>query len=86
MKTEPRSSRDRQVDAADNRLVRVHRWMMRTGAQRDRLNHLISTARTLTNTLGDDPLAHVNQGYYCFHYCKPLAGKAGMHLRFTKGI
>ena len=32
----------------------------------DRLDHLVATARTLTDTLGDDPLAYVDQGYHRF--------------------
>ncbi|KQM89573.1 transposase [Sphingomonas sp. Leaf22] len=37
----------------------------------DRLDRLVATARTLTDTLGDDPLAHVDQGYHRFRRYAP---------------
>lgn len=37
----------------------------------DRLGRLVATARTLTDTLGDDPLAHVDQGYHRFRRYAP---------------
>ncbi len=41
------------------------------GAGWDRLDRLVATARTLTDTLGDDPLAHVDQGYHRFRRYAP---------------
>lgn len=35
------------------------------------LTRLVATARTLTDTLGDDPLAHVDQGYHRFRRYAP---------------
>jgi TnpA family transposase len=37
----------------------------------DHLTRLVATARTLTDTLGDDPLAHVDQGYHRFRRYAP---------------
>jgi TnpA family transposase len=37
----------------------------------DRLDRLVAMARTLTDTLGDDPLAHVDQGYHRFRRYAP---------------
>ena len=37
----------------------------------DRLDRLVATARSLTDTLGDDPLAHVDQGYHRFRRYAP---------------
>ncbi|MGC5799336.1 Tn3 family transposase [Sphingomonas sp. NFX23] len=37
----------------------------------DHLTRLVATARTLTDTLGDEPLAHVDQGYHRFRRYAP---------------
>ncbi|WP_062346080.1 Tn3 family transposase [Novosphingobium sp. CCH12-A3] len=37
----------------------------------DHLSRLVATARILTDTLGDDPLAHVDQGYHRFRRYAP---------------
>ena len=37
----------------------------------DHLTRLVATARVLTDTLGDDPLAHVDQGYHRFRRYAP---------------
>lgn len=37
----------------------------------DYLTRLVATARTLTDTLGDDPLVHVDQGYHRFRRYAP---------------
>ena len=37
----------------------------------EHLTRLVATARTLTETLGDDPLAHVDQGYHRFRRYAP---------------
>ena len=37
----------------------------------DRLDYLVATATTLTDTLSDDPLAHVDQGYHRFRRYAP---------------
>src|SRR3546814_1890344 len=41
------------------------------GAGWERLTSLVATAKTLTNTLGDDPLAYVDQGYHRFRRYAP---------------
>lgn len=37
----------------------------------EHLTRLVATAKTLTDTLGDDPLAHVDQGYHRFRRYAP---------------
>src|SRR3546814_2452144 len=41
------------------------------GAGWERLTSLVATAQTLTDTLGDDPLAYVDQGYHRFRRYAP---------------
>src|SRR3546814_12030901 len=41
------------------------------GAGWERLTSPVATAKTLKDTLGDDPLATVNQGYHRFHRYSP---------------
>lgn len=41
------------------------------GAGWERLTSLVATAKTLTDTLGDDPLAYVDQGYHRFRRYAP---------------
>lgn len=60
-----RSLLDAHGDGAslEDAVARVAGW--------ERLDHLVATARTLTDTLGDDPLAHVDQGYHRFRRYAP---------------
>ncbi|MGF7205184.1 hypothetical protein GGQ82_004274 [Sphingobium olei] len=47
----------------DDAIARAAGW--------EHLTRLTATARTLTDTLGDDPLAHVDQGYHRFRRYAP---------------
>lgn len=60
-----RSLLDAHGDGAslEDAVARVAGW--------DRLDRLVATARTLTDTLGDDPLAYVDQGYHRFRRYAP---------------